>query len=69
MIISLLLKCFHTPFHYGYSTWEAEGAKDMTQRTQEKMRDILNSHQPQALADDKKKAIDKVLAAAEESLN
>ena len=50
---------------YGYAAWEANGKKDMTVRAQEKMRNILKTHEPKALSDDAKKAIDEVLAKAE----
>lgn len=54
---------------FGYSTWENQGGKNMTQRTREKLGDILNSHQPKALDQSGKKAIDDVLVAAEDSIS
>ncbi|MGN1011169.1 MAG: trimethylamine methyltransferase family protein, partial [Clostridia bacterium] len=53
---------------FGYASWEAAGKKDMTQRTVEKMRNILETHTPKALSDEAKAAIDAVLEKAEASV-
>ena len=53
---------------FGYASWEAAGKKDMTQRTVEKMRSILENHTPKALSDEAKAAIDAVLEKAEASV-
>ncbi|HMM07371.1 MAG TPA: trimethylamine methyltransferase family protein [Clostridiales bacterium] len=50
---------------YGYATWEAKGSKNMTERANEKVRAILDSHQPAPLTEEIKNAIDVILARAE----
>lgn len=53
---------------YGYASWEAAGKKDMTSRTVEKTKAILESHKPEALCPEAKAAVDAVLTKAEESV-
>ncbi|MDO4541835.1 MAG: trimethylamine methyltransferase family protein [Bacillota bacterium] len=50
---------------YGYSSWEAAGSKDMTQRTREKMLTILKEHEPAPLSPAAQEGIDAILAKAE----
>lgn len=52
----------------GYAAWEAAGKKDMTQRTAEKMRYILDTHTPKAMSEEAKAAIDAILLKAEAAL-
>lgn len=52
-----------------YGAWEKNGAKDMTARTQEKMRSLLAAHQPVPLDAETKNAIDAILAKAEQRAN
>lgn len=52
----------------GYAAWEAAGKKDMTQRTVEKMRYILDTYMPKAMGEEAKAAVDAILAKAEASM-
>lgn len=53
---------------YGYATWEARGSKNMTERANEKVRAILENHQPVPLTEEVKNTIDVILAKAEARL-
>ncbi len=48
--------------------WEAAGAKDMAQRIQEKLHDIVENHKPEPLSDDLTAALEKLKMAGEKKL-
>ncbi|NHM26484.1 trimethylamine methyltransferase [Desulfofundulus sp. TPOSR] len=50
----------------GYEAWAAAGAKTAGQRIREKIRKILDTHQPQPLAPDVEKKIDDIVLKAQE---
>ena len=50
---------------FGYNTWFDNGAKTMTERAQERTKEILENHQPKQLTKTQKASIDQVLAQAE----
>ena len=50
------------------ATWEAEGSKSMRDRAIEKVKSLLNSHQPKPLDETMQKDIDDLLAEADKEL-
>lgn len=51
-----------------YEKWEQEGRKTLTQRANERVIDILESHQPEPLAKDVQNRIKKIIERAEQKL-
>jgi len=47
-----------------YETWYKDGSKSMRQRAQEKALEILANHQPEPLAEDIVRQLDKIVAEA-----
>lgn len=51
-----------------YSIWESNGSKTMTQKANEKMKNILDTYTPEPLTGEIKENIDSILAAAEQRI-
>lgn len=51
-----------------YENWEKEGRKTLTQRANERVIDILESHQPEPLPDDVQRKIKKIIEQAEQKI-
>ncbi|MFW6048667.1 MAG: trimethylamine methyltransferase family protein [Candidatus Bipolaricaulota bacterium] len=50
----------------GYMSWEQEGAKTFKERANEKVEDIIENHEPEEIAGDKREKIEEIIARTSE---